>query len=259
MSIFIPKPATVNTLRMLVIGQEKSGKTHFAASFPNPLFMDFDENLNRRAGDVLRWSMTDPEFVSQLCTARGVKPIMPAKGGGGLLNVYDAWMHFANVVSWIGSKSASAPVTLPQELVHATDVTVVLDSLTLMASAVEYFANSVPDEGNKYHAYKLLVNFYSGFFSALKNIRVPLVVLAHEYRNKETGVLETQVSGQFAQVIGAFFNQTVYSFAEYPVGTGPATFKILMRGVRYGKTFGGYIVNTPDVVQNDYKELKLTC
>lgn len=258
MSRLIPSRVNDQPLRLLVTGAPKTGKTKFAASFPNPLFVDMDENLNEQKDKVLRWLMRDPEMVMELCALTGTKPLVPTKNGSTMLNYYDAWLHFWQLLAFVGSKSPAAPPILHKDLVNAENITIVIDSLTVMVSAIEFFANSHPDGGNQYFAYKLLVNYYSGMFTALGNLRVPMVMLAHSYIDKDTKVLSTQVSGQFAQVIGAFFNHTAYAYSEMPVGgTGKPTFKILIRGIREGSVFGGCLVNAPDIINNDYKELNI--
>lgn len=162
-------------IRLLLVGPPKSGKTFAAATFPNPLYVDFDNGLTAtelRALQLAQLPFYSEEWVRTQYKSLHPSPTSPFKPAS-------AFVQFINSVD-------------VQKM--TIEDTLVIDSLSTLSDAVKAeLAVNTPKgkDGNPdtFWFWREWSNWFCAFCTKLKSFKCHVVLLAHEQeiRDNETG------------------------------------------------------------------------
>lgn len=162
-------------IRLLLVGPPKFGKTYAASTFPNPLFVDFDNGLTSR-------ELREKNLA-----------ILPFYDEQWLRKQYPK-LHVASVAP---VKPASALVTFlnsPEIMAMTVEDTLVLDSLSTISDAVKMeLTPLIPvfknDKEDGFWFWRQWSNWFRDFCTKLRSLRCHVVLTAHEQeiRDPETG------------------------------------------------------------------------
>lgn len=186
-NFIIPSDAD-KRIMLLLIGKPFAGKSTAAATFPKPLFLDFDHKAPRGFDTIPFW---DGRFCDKFC-----KNPSPAHGP----NQRDALRLF-----------------LSTHLRAYPNHTVILDSLTSVDRAFHYQTDKVdpPEIGRSGKAdaratWRKKIDFYGEIFIMLKAHPGHVIVTVHEQPlTNEDGSpsmkIKPVITGQVGDIIGMFF------------------------------------------------------
>ena len=198
---------------LLLVGDQKTGKTRIAAGFPKPCFFDFDGNLTSIVNE-------QPELADEISF------VDPYTKDGAALKPAEVWKHAIGTL-------------LPQVAADPDIETVVIDSLSSIDPIAQEFV--LADQKKKLGVrkggfddmqltdYGKLGNLYGNLGGFLKNCGKTVVVTSHQKikENEKTGVwrYELNISGRWADNFGIFFSD-VWGTNVKP-GREGASYKIL--------------------------------
>jgi hypothetical protein len=181
------KPATNQSNLYGLQGAPNSGKTTGAASFPNPLFLDFDKKLPPGVPCVEFWNH---DYVQSIC-----KNAIRA-------NTRDA------LKIWLRAMKSQL----------TADQTLVIDSFSRVSDAFDFMAEADPTpylskkgEIDGFEVFRQKLLYFKTIFELLGTLPCRVVVTFHEQieRNEAgvpTGKLRPLVTGQFSDQAAGFFS-----------------------------------------------------
>lgn len=160
-------------IRLLLVGPPKSGKTFSAATFPNPLFVDFDNGLTSK--DLREKQMAQLPFYSE----EFLRKQYPKLNVGNMLRPASSFVEFLNSTE------------IRQMTVSDT---LVIDSLSTLSDAVKAeLTPNIPKNKDGTPDNFWFWREWSAWFCALctklKSFKCHVVLIAHEQeiRDSETG------------------------------------------------------------------------
>lgn len=175
---------------LLLVGEPFTGKSTSAATFPDPLFFDFDHKAPKGVDTLPFWNAA---FCDKF-KARGNKNQQP--------NKRDAFMNFLE----------QNIATLPPAS------TLILDSLTALAAAFHHQTENVDGlpvnpQTNKvdgFFLWKEKINYFNGVMELLKVHPGHVIVIAHEQKKRDsdgdlTEVIKPVITGAFCDLIASHF------------------------------------------------------
>lgn len=203
-----PAP-TAEVVRLLLLGPGGWGKSTAAATFPNPVFIDFDNNL-------------PAEFA-------GKYPTIPMWNREWLLT-----QKLSMNPSILGSAIANRPLMfLPQIFKDIStldsDQTVVFDHLSAISDLLAICIkedNSAEIKKNPYAFWAMWAEFLSALFDGIRKTRCNVVMICHEdeLREPETNRLLGRrwlLPGQkFSPKVPTYFNNVFRQCRTYDVNRG---------------------------------------
>ena len=165
-------------IRLLLIGPPKSGKTFAAATFPNPLFVDFDDSLTskelRTKYSLHSLDFCDPAWIKEHFSKRVI-----VTASGTRIKAASAFVDFLNS---------------PDIEKMTYEQTLVIDSLSTLGDAVraELEASqptSKSGEPDTFWFWREWAAWFRDLCTRLKQLSTHVVVIAHEneIRDSETG------------------------------------------------------------------------
>lgn len=200
-----------STLAVLLVGDQKTGKTNVAGAFPNPYFLDFDRNL-----DSMARVMGNKKWFYDC-------PIVDDKGS----RVEDHLVY-------------PRAMDMVKQAVLSPDVsTIVIDSAsTLSLFAVSHILAEVTRmEGKKVEQMRIqdygrILNLFQRLITFLRGSGKLVVVTSHQTFDKDemTGALNYTLAlpGQMKFNFGAFFTD-VWGTTGEPAAGGKYKYKIRTR------------------------------
>ena len=224
---------------VLIYGPPVTGKTTGARTFPNPIIVDFDNNLPPGTPNVI--PMWDDNFVNAL------KP-----------KFNKAWP--ANRRDALMLVLADLAATLP------ANHTVIIDSLTRIESwydaqeAVEPPPLDKENKPNKFELFRRRLLYFNTLFSCLVSCPANVVFLAHQQQERDDkgnliGQLKPALIGQIGDKLPGFF-PIVLQTARRLKKDSPTEVEFLWR-VRPGNWEPARVPKptTIDFISQDYNEL----
>lgn len=189
-----------------LIGAANSGKTWAAATFPNPLFVDFDKKLPRH----LTTPVSSLPFWDEVFLAEVIKEEKLAASTkiGGIV----ASSHV--FLAWITKVAPSIP----------EDVTLVIDSWTMMQQLLDRVLNATKKQNSagevdtrEYYARKATLS--TEVLAALKNLKCQHVVIFHESKDMKSdgspsGKLNPLMAGSLKESLPQNFTHWIRQTAE---------------------------------------------
>lgn len=209
-------------IRLLLVGPPKSGKTYAASSFPNPLFVDFDNGLTStelRAKNLATLPFYDEAWLRKqypVLHANAKLPVRPA----------------SSFVTFLNS---------PELLSMSIEDTLVLDSLSTMSDAVKTeLTPLIPvskktGEDDGYWFWKQWSNWFCSLCTKIRSLNCNVVLTAHEQeiRDSETGrvlAYKFMLQGQeFSPRLPQFFTDIYRQTKDTKQLPGPAGDKLAAR------------------------------
>lgn len=196
-------------LRLAIQGASGVGKTTAAGTFPNPVFVDFDEKLGMFAGreDIAAISINDKDYL-ETTLIKGAKLTGCSSMVGGLLAsplVFHAWLK---------QQGASLP----------KDVTLIIDSWTMMQNMIDAILDATPKQGKDgtqdgFDFWKRKGKFSVEILNFIKQLPCAVVVIFHESRvldstGAPTGKWNPLMSGSIKDSLGQHFTHWFRQTAE---------------------------------------------
>lgn len=185
-------------------GMSNTGKTWSCATFPSPLFVNFDGKLPRGRGDLMSLSFCEEEFLKEVIKEDKLQAFPKIGGVLAGAHVFLAWLK----------KNAST----------LQDVTLVIDSWTMMQQLLDNVLYATPKQNDKgeedgYDFWKRKAIFSSNILAALKGLQVDCVVVFHDNRvlNADgipTGKFEPLMSGSIKNSLPNNFSHWIRQTAE---------------------------------------------
>lgn len=187
---FIKQSDADQRFMLLLLGRPFSGKSTAAATFPNPLFIDFDHKAPAGANTLPFW---DDDFCDKF-KPRANKNLPP--------NRRDA------LISFLEKNLAKIP----------KEVTLVVDSGTMIEQAFHYQTETVEpvpmspktNKPDGFYVWKMKLPYFGGLLGLLKTHPGNVIYIMHEQpeRNEEgmeTGRIKPLMSGSFVDSIASHF------------------------------------------------------
>lgn len=218
------KSTTDTLIRLLLVGPPGSGKTCAAATFPNPLFLNFDNNL-KSAEILLGKSFANLPFYDEPWIRTQYPKLHPTPTSP--LKVSSALTTFLN--------SAEIAAMTQED-------TLVIDSLSTLGDAVFKDITAITPKSSKtgeadgHWFWKTWAEYFCALCTKLKSLRCHVVLIAHEneIRDSETGrvisykfVLQGQLfSPRLPQFFTDMYRQTLET---KPLAGGSALDKTTLR------------------------------
>lgn len=184
-------------IRLLLIGKPASGKSWAAATFPNPLFADFDNSctsLKQLKDDILILPFYSTEFVREKLRS---------------LNAMSAFLD------WLATEAKKL----------TSEQTLVIDSLSTLQDAFHSTLEASPKKNAKgeddgFYLWGEKIKYFRNIHMHLISLKCHVVVTAHEreIRDDKTGALLGKVlpsmSGSFCDRLGQFYTDIFHQFAR---------------------------------------------
>lgn len=173
-----PVDKSNSTFRIGIQGPSGSGKSTSAATFPNPIFMNFDNRIKHLADKVTQIPFYDAEFVKAFLSKVGISKHYVQSSGGSLSSV----VNIRNAV--IKFLELEAPKFTPKQ-------TLVFDSWTTFQDGLD----AVIEAGGPYYTKKMEENPFE-FWAQKKDaseriskllteLKCNVVVLFHELQQRD--------------------------------------------------------------------------
>ena len=205
-SLAVPlNTTTASLLRIAIQGAQSTGKTWACTTFPNPVFLDFDNKLgaHRHREDIYPLRFWNDDFCMQLADQLKIR----AKDGGVL--------HRTNILL----------AFLRTELAKFTpEQTVILDSMTMVMNSLEAWLDATPVYGQKgevdgFDFWKRKGKITKWILEALKNANCNVIVTFHESKDMNadgipTGKMNPLMSGSMKEQLGQHFTDWYRQTAE---------------------------------------------
>jgi len=179
---------------ILLVGAPFTGKSTAAATFPNPVFLDFDHKAPVNTTTVPFWNA---EFCDKLA---------PRKNPNHTPNRKDALLNYfrAHVIT------ADASRRIPYS------ATLILDSMTALEEAIhrQIQQDGIPigkgGQPDGFHLWKLKIDYLNDFFAIAQAWPGTFICIMHETpeygeSGATTGRIKPLLSGQYADKIGSKF------------------------------------------------------
>jgi hypothetical protein len=210
---------TMPQQRILIFGFPSTGKTTAAATFKNPVFINFDRGLTTLFGrkDIIDIPFYDAAFVD----TKAKRSFVTAPP-----NRRDAFLN------WLRSEAPK----------FEADQTLVLDSWTSMQNAFDTQqrlepAYSKTGQEDKFAFWRAKIDYSREVCEAIKSLTAHIIVIAHEIIERDddgrpNGKARPLMSGQFADELPAHFSDV---FRQLAINTykEPNNTKSEIVGTRY--------------------------
>jgi len=160
-------PNTKPQTRILLQGAPSAGKTHLAATFPNPIFLDFDNKMSAHVGkNIVRVPFYDTDFVANKLKCSNGPKRQP--------NRKDALKY------WLADHG---PKLAPEQTLIVDSWTKVQDAYDYQHSEVDKFISKKDGEEDGWMFYRIKIKYSTDICNAL--MAVPcnfVIVICHEHK-----------------------------------------------------------------------------
>lgn len=194
-------------IMLLLIGKPFAGKTTAAATFPNPLFLDFDHKLPANVMSVPFWE----DATARKFGGPRNSPNLPA-------NTRDA------LLAWLQENVATGKIP--------ADVTLIVDSLTAVDNAFHHQTEKVEPiplgkSGKKdmNYVWREKLNYFGAILELLKRHPGHVICTVHEQyqyddNGKRLNEIKPVISGQTGETIGRHFTAMFRQVNEATIVNG---------------------------------------
>lgn len=231
------KQSTGTANKILLYGSPATGKTTAALTWPNPLVLNFDNNLRSGVAEIPFWSA---EFIDSI--AKRTHPAHPP-------NRRDALRHILRSGKFDASQ------------------TVIVDSLTRVQSAYDMQENAEPPPLTKsgqidtLKLFRLRLAFFDEMLSLLGALPCTVICIAHQQFERDddgnqSARVKPMLGGQAGDRLPAFFSMVLQTVVQQQEKTKEPMFMFRVRPSAYAPA--RVSINKPittDFIPANYKAL----
>jgi len=204
-------------LRLGIEGEPKTGKSHAALTFPNPISLSFDRGLISHVGrsDVVEVPFYDAAFIDKICPRDKL-------ANGSIATYTDLRTNITRILP-PNRKDALLKWLSTEALKLTKNQTLIVDGSTGLQSAfhMQYWTSPTITKGSgrggggggdiDFRAeWKLKLDYFTEVITALKALACDVIYICHESRDRDdkgnlNGKFRPLMSGQFQDELKSHF------------------------------------------------------